>query len=256
MTGQTGISKEERHIINRDKAIKLAALGIYYSEFGARRRKSYENQDMVVANLKKFGEGHMLGTSNVYLAMKHDLMPAGTVAHEWYQAHGAVYGYKMANKMANEAWVTVYEGNLGTALPDTFTTDVFLKTFNTKFAKLYDGLRQDSGKPLVFLKKVLKHYEQLRINPMYKYVMFSDNLNSIEKLREIHEACVGKIPDRYGLGTWLSNDVGVKPLNMVIKLTGFNYDGTWVNTVKLSDDPMKHNGDEKEVELCKKVLGI
>jgi nicotinate phosphoribosyltransferase len=256
MTGQDGIDRKECHIINRDKAIKLAANGIYYSEFGARRRKSYANQDQVVGDLKKFGEGHMLGTSNVHLAMKHDLTPMGTVAHEWYQAHAAMYGYQMANEMANEAWVKVYQGDMGTALPDTFTTSVFLRSFNTKFAKLYDGVRQDSGDPLVFLDKIVEHYKKLRINPMYKYAMFSDNLKSIDQIRKIHDACQGRIVDRYGIGTWLSNDVGVKPMNMVIKLTGCNYNGEWVNTVKLSDDPMKNTGDPAEVNLCKQVLKI
>jgi nicotinate phosphoribosyltransferase len=186
MTGQAGKPRDERHLINRDKAIKLAANDIFYSEFGTRRRFSYENQDQVVEDLEKFGEGHMLGTSNPHLAMKYDLTPMGTVAHEWYQAHAAMFGYQMANEMANEAWVKVYQGDMGTALPDTFTTNVFLRTFNTKFAKLFDGLRQDSGNPFSFIDKAVNHYKNCRINPMYKYAMFSDNLKAIDQIRKIH----------------------------------------------------------------------
>jgi nicotinate phosphoribosyltransferase len=257
MTDQERYSDETLHNTNKSKAVSLADdIDIYYSEFGTRRRYSFENQDRVVSDLKKYGKAHMLGTSNVYLAMKYDLMPSGTLAHEFYSAHGAMYGYKMANEMANEAWLKTYNGNLGTSLTDTFTTDVFFKSFNTKYAKLFDGIRQDSGDPIVFIEKAVTHYKKLRINPLHKYAMFSDNLKSIEQIRAIHDACKDRIIDRYGIGTWLSNDCGVKPLNMVIKLTACNFDGEWVPTIKLSDDPLKHTGDPKEVELCQRVLGI
>jgi len=256
MTGQKSLPEDDLQLNDIKKATDLAEINVYYSEFGTRRRYSFKNQDRVVRLLKEYGQGHFLGTSNVYLSMKHNLLSMGTVAHEWYQAHAAMFGYKQANIMANEAWVKVYEGNLGTSLPDTFTTDVFLRSFNTVFAKLFDGDRQDSEKPLVFMEKIVAHYKKLRINPMHKYILFSDNLKSIEAIREIHQACLNRIPDRYGIGTWFSNDVGVKALNMVIKLTSCNYAGEWVPTVKLSDDPGKHNGDVDEVELCKKVLGI
>jgi nicotinate phosphoribosyltransferase len=256
MTGQRGYDLEKLTEINKQKAQDLAYIDVYYSEFGTRRRKSFENQNKVVEDLKKYGKGHLLGTSNVYLAMIHDLMPAGTVAHEWYSLHAALYGFIMANEKANDAWISVFHGDLGTGLPDTFTTDVFLQSFNTKYAKLYDGLRQDSGEPLAFLEKVLAHYNKLRVNPLYKMLLFSDNLKSIEQIKTIHEACKGRTNDRYGIGTWLSNHVGVKPLNMVIKLIGCLFDETygWVNTIKLSDDINKNTGDLETIELCKKTL--
>jgi nicotinate phosphoribosyltransferase len=241
---------------NENKAIGLSKIGIYYSEFGTRRRFSYENQDKVVSDLKKFGNGHLLGTSNVHLAMKHDLLPMGTVAHEWYSLHGALFGFKHANESANEAWVNVYQGDLGTALPDTFTSDVFLKSFSTKYAKLFDGVRQDSGDPIEFIEKFTNHYERLRINPLNKMLLFSDNLKSMQQIENIHKTCEGRINDRYGIGTWFSNDVGVKPLNMVIKLFSCNFDGEWVNTVKLSDDKSKNTGDSNAVRLCKDTLSI
>lgn len=256
MTGQVGDTLEKRQLTNMDKAIRLAALDVFFSDFGTRRRFSFENQEQMVIAMKKFSDGHLLGTSNPYIAMRQGLTPMGTIAHEWYQFHGARYGYKMANEMANEAWVQVYQGDLGTALTDTFTTGAFFKSFNTKYAKLFDGVRQDSGDPIVFIDKAVEHYQKLRINPMYKYAMFSDNLKLFDVIKAIHDACQGRIVDRYGIGTWLSNDVGVKPLNMVIKLTGVNWDGEWVPTVKLSDDVGKHTGETDEVELCQKVLGI
>jgi nicotinate phosphoribosyltransferase len=266
MTGQTCWSEDKRHATNLFKAKTFAEMDVYYSEFGTRRRYSYKIQDEVVNDLKQYGDGHMLGTSNVHLAMKHDLIPMGTVAHEWYSLHAAMYGFKMANDTANEAWVNVYNGDLGTALPDTFTTDAFLKSFNTKYAKLFDGMRQDSGNPLVFLDKCVAHYKKLRINPQLKMLMFSDNLNSFKKIKEIHDACNGKVIDRYGIGTWLTNDLmteelgqnitAIKPLNMVIKLIAVNFAGEWVNTIKLSDDPKKYTGDPETINLCKQTLGI
>lgn len=256
MTGQAAFLEKQRHEINKKKAEALADVDIYYSEFGARRRYSYINQAMVVEDLKEYGKGHMLGTSNVYLAFKNDLTPLGTVAHEFFMLHGAMFGYKMANKTAMDAWLKVYNGNLGIALTDTFTSDVFFRSFDTKYAKLFDGLRQDSGSPHMFAEKAISHYKDLRIDPMTKVVMFSDSLDSIEKIKSIHDICKDRIIDRYGIGTWLSNDVGVKPLNIVIKLSGVDFGQGWTPTVKLSDHESKHTGILKEVKLCKQVLGI
>jgi nicotinate phosphoribosyltransferase len=254
MTGQRGDDPEKRHLNNRAKAEALANIGVYYSEFGTRRRYSYKQQCDVVDDLKNFGEGHMLGTSNVHLAMLNDLIPMGTVAHEWYQYHGAQFGYKMANKMAHDAWVQVYQGDLGTALSDTYTTDAFFQAFDTKYAKLFDGVRQDSGDPHTFIQKAVSHYEKLRINPQTKMALFSDNLNSTEKIKAIHGDCAGKLIDRYGIGTWLTCDCGVKPMNIVIKMTSCNSGSGWVPTVKLSDDPGKHTGLAEAIRACKESL--
>jgi nicotinate phosphoribosyltransferase len=256
LTGNQPYDEIKRREINKAKAEQLADIDAYYSEFGTRRRYSFDNHDRALGDLKRYGKGHLLGSSNVYLAMTHDLIPVGTVAHEWYQLHAALYGFKMANQMANEAWVKVYNGNLGTALPDTFTTEVFLRSFDTKYAKLFDGCRQDSGKPDDFTDNVIAHYEKLRINPKFKMALYSDNLNSVQKIKDIKDHLAGRMIDRYGLGTWLSNDMGVKPLNMVIKLTACQINGEWVQTVKLSDDPGKHTGDPETIALCKNTLGI
>lgn len=241
---------------NKAKAEALADIDAFYSEFGTRRRYSSANHDRVIGDLKTFGRGHMLGSSNVYYARKHGLIPMGTVAHEWYMLHAALFGYIMANRMASEAWVDVFQGDLGIALPDTFTTEVFLRTFNTKYAKLFDGLRQDSGIPIAFLEKAITHYTSLRINPATKICFFSDNLNSIKKIRDIKDTCAGRMIDRYGIGTWFTNDLGLRHMNMVIKLLRVKSNGEWINTVKLSDDPLKNTGDPETVDLCKKTLNL
>lgn len=262
MTGQEMESEALRTCKNITKAHDLADIGADYSEFGTRRRYSFENQAKVVVDLKEHSRGHLLGTSNFLLAMQNDLTPMGTVAHEWYSAHAAMFGYLRGNTEALEAWVKVFEGNLGIALTDTFTTDIFYKyAFNTKFAKLHDGVRQDSDDPIIWTEKTVAHYRSLRIQPRLKTGLYSDNLNSIKKIKAIKVACQDREPedrlmDRYGLGTWCSNDVGVKSLNIVLKLTGLDFGHGWVNTVKLSDSSSKNTGDGEEIDLCHRTLGL
>jgi nicotinate phosphoribosyltransferase len=173
--------------------------------------------------------------------------------------HAAKYGYRMANEMAMEAWVSVFGGNLGIVLPDTFTTEAFLRSFNTKFAKLYDGPRQDSGDPKKFTDLFLEHYKKLGVDPKLKSIIYSNDINSKEKCREITDYARGKfLTSSLGIGTWFTNDVGVKPLNQVIKMVAARPDGIgdWVNTIKLGDDVSKNTGDTTEREHAMHELGI
>ena len=162
----------------------------------------------------------------------------------------------MANAMAMEAWVNVFRGDLGIALPDTFTTDAFFRSFDRKFAKLFDGVRHDSGDPIEFAEKTISHYQKLGIDPHDKTIIFSDSLNP-ESAIEIKNFCRGKIRCSFGIGTNFTNDVGVKALNMVIKMTEAKPEGEeWIPTIKLSDVEGKHTGDEKEIEIAKHILRI
>ncbi|MGC4128144.1 MAG: nicotinate phosphoribosyltransferase [Bergeyella sp.] len=238
-----------------DKANQLNNLGVTFAEFGTRRRHSYKVHDMVVDALKKKGS-MFIGTSNIHFAMKYGVKPIGTHAHEWFMFHAAEFGFKMANQIALEHWVDVYRGDLGVALSDTFTTDVFFQQFDKKFSKLFDGVRHDSGDPLVFADKTIKHYQDNGINPLYKYIIFSDGLN-LEKVEEITNYCKGKIGISFGIGTNLTNDVGLKPMNIVMKLMGVQaLNKEWIPTIKLSDEPGKHTGDPKLIELAKEFLRI
>lgn len=170
--------------------------------------------------------------------------------------HAAEYGFKMANKIALDHWVDVYRGDLGVALSDTFTTDVFFNQFDKKFTKLFDGVRHDSGDPLEFADKTIAHYKKNGINPLFKYIIFSDGLN-LEKVEEITNYCCEKIGVSFGIGTNLTNDVGLKPMNIVMKLIGVKSDnGEWIPTVKLSDEKGKYTGDPKMIELAKEFLRI
>lgn len=245
-------------VMNRtlEKADSLARLGVNFAEFGTRRRHSYKVQNLVMEALTHSKESTFIGSSNVHFAMKYGVKPIGTHAHEWFMFHAAEYGFKMANEMALEHWVDVYRGDLGVALSDTYTTDVFFQQFDKKFAKLFDGVRHDSGDPLEFADKTIAHYINNGINPLFKYIIFSDALN-LEKVEEITNYCRGKIGVSFGIGTNLTNDVGLKPMNIVMKLIGVQAPNKeWIATVKLSDEHGKYTGDPKMIELAKEFLRI
>jgi len=237
----------------RKKIEEYGDLGVTIAEFGTRRRHSCEVQRLVVDALKRFGKT-FVGTSNVHLAMALDTKPIGTHAHEWFMFHAAKYGFKMANTMALEHWIDVYRGELGIALSDTYTTDEFYEVFDKKFARLFDGVRHDSGDPLQFADKTIAHYKKLGIDPLSKTIIFSDGLNN-EKVKTITKHCKGRIGISFGIGTNFTNDVGLKPMNIVMKMTEALPEAElWTPVVKLSDEPMKHTGDEKSIALARAVL--
>ena len=239
------------------KAHDFLVLGVKFADFGTRRRFSATHHGDVMVQLIRNGKESFVGSSNIHFAAESGVKAIGTQAHEWFMFHAAKYGYRYANHMALERWVEVYQGDLGIALSDTFTTGNFFKAFGPKYAKLFDGVRHDSGSPIEFADKMIAHYESLGINPMSKTIVFSDGLNP-NTVKEIHEYCEGKIKYSFGIGTNLTSDIpGVTPMNIVIKMTACAPNGDdWVPVVKLSDNPMKHTGDLREVELCKGVLGV
>lgn len=232
---------------------------ITLSLFGMRRRFSYEVEDLVTQIMKEKAGNSLYGTSNVHFAHKHGLKVSGTHPHEWIQFHGAIYGYKMANYMSMENWIRVYDGDLGTVLTDTYTTDIFLRNFSRKHAHLYSSLRHDSGDPFSFIDKVIARYQELRINPQTKYIIFSDGLDP-EKAIEIKRACEGRIDCTFGIGTNLTNDTnsGLPPCNIVMKLWQCKMTDkeSWIECVKLSDAYGKTTGESEEVELARRTLKI
>ena len=254
---QPDMEYTERTIIS--KARKLAEHGITFSMFGMRRRFSAAIEDRVTELLKEHAAGYLFGTSNVSYAYKHGLRVSGTHPHEWIQFHGAMFGYKMANYMAMEDWINVYDGDLGTVLTDTYTTDVFMRNFSKKHAMLFTSLRHDSGDPLQFTEKVIARYRELRVDPTIKYIIFSDGLDP-ERAIEIANYCKGRIGASFGIGTNLSNDVGngVRPMNIVMKLwkCKMTEKERWHPCVKLSDVDGKHTGEPEEIELAQRTLGL
>ncbi|WP_286845706.1 MULTISPECIES: nicotinate phosphoribosyltransferase [unclassified Proteiniphilum] len=242
-----------------EKALKMKEHGITFSLFGMRRRFSFDVEDRVTELLKIHAGKSLYGTSNVYMAFKHKLNVSGTHPHEWVQFHGSIYGYKMANYMSMEDWINVFDGDLGTVLTDTYTTGVFLRNFSKKHAALFTSLRHDSGDPFIFIDKVIKRYEELRVNPKMKYLVFSDSLD-VEKAIRIKDYCGDRIGATFGIGTNLTNDVGndIKGMNIVMKLFRCKMTAReeWQECVKLSDVEGKHTGSEREITLVKETLGL
>jgi len=206
-----------------------------FAEFGARRRLSREWEEEVIRRMTTETKS-CVGTSNVYFAMKYNLTPIGTYAHEFVQMYQGIDSIPLAytNHYAMIDWYNEYDGDNGTALTDTVTTDLFLLDFNRSMVNNYSGVRHDSGDPFEWGEKIIAHYKKYGVDPMTKTLLFSDSLN-FEKAQKIYDYFRGKAKVSFGIGTFCSNDTGVTPLNIVIKLQYVN--GRPV--AKLSDTPSK-----------------
>ncbi|NNG21931.1 nicotinate phosphoribosyltransferase [Telluria aromaticivorans] len=193
-----------------------------FFDFGVRRRFSGEWQDEVVATLARELPQFFKGTSNVHLARKYGLVPIGTMAHEYLQAYQA-FGVRLRDfqKAALEDWVQEYRGDLGTALTDVVGMDAFLADFDLYFAKLFDGLRHDSGDPVEWGEKALAHYARLRIDARTKRLVFSDGL-TVPKALDLYRHFADRTLLGFGIGTKLTNDTPYPALNIVMKLVQCN----------------------------------
>ncbi|MEN8548339.1 nicotinate phosphoribosyltransferase [Acinetobacter soli] len=205
------------------------------SDFGTRRRYSLEWQKHVVESFHRSSPHVFRGTSNVLLAKELNITPIGTMAHEFLQAFQAL-DVRLRNfqKAALEAWVQEYRGDLGIALTDVVGMDAFLRDFDLYFAKLFDGLRHDSGDPYEWGDKAYAHYRQLKIDTKTKMLTFSDGL-TLQKAWELHQYFKDRFKVSFGIGTNLTNDMGQTPLNIVLKLVECNGQ----SVAKISDSPGK-----------------
>ena len=246
MKGNQDIYDNNLYLINKNDVNKFRdfhILGAKIIEFGMRRRFSFENQCRVLHYAKEY----ITGTSNVYFARTIGIPCYGTMAHELTMFFAALYGVKDANRILMDKWIEVYRGKLATCLPDTFTTEVFLKDFDLYYAKLFDGTRQDSGEPEVFAEKIIEHYKKIGINPKHKNIGFSDSINKfsiVDNLFCKYTQIFNMV--WFGIGTWITNDIPtVTPVNWVIKMTKVKLpglmpgEGEWKYTAKLSDTPGK-----------------
>ena len=238
----------------RQEASVHELAGLRLADFGTRRRFSYPVQEAVVHILKQDFPGHFVGTSNVHLAREYDLKPIGTMAHEWFMAHQQL-GPRLVDSQvaALECWVREYRGLLGIALTDCIGMDAFMRDFDLYFAKLFDGLRHDSGDPLAWAEKAIAHYQRLGIDPASKTLIFSDGLDFAKAL-QLYRALHERINVSFGIGTQLTCDIpGVKPMNMVIKMTACN----GAPVAKISDSPGKTQcRDENFVSYLKHVFAV
>lgn len=238
----------------RDNYTSEQLAGLNLADFGTRRRLSQPVQEAIITVLSQEFPGNFVGTSNVDIARRHGLAPMGTMAHEWVMAHQQL-GSRLVDsqRAALEAWVQEYRGHLGIALTDTITLDAFLRDFDLYFAKLFDGLRHDSGDPLHFAEKCIQHYKTLGIDPRSKTLIFSDSL-TFDKAMALKTTLEGRIKTSFGIGTTLTCDVpGLKPMNMVIKMVACN--GQPV--AKISDEPGKTSSrDQGFVKYLKRVFQV
>ncbi|MBI2591091.1 MAG: nicotinate phosphoribosyltransferase [Candidatus Brennerbacteria bacterium] len=239
-------------------AIKAANLAEYpnilFSDFGTRRRFSKQWQEIIVKTLMKIMPKQFIGTSNVELAMKYNLQPIGTMAHEMFMAMSGIFQSRTnpifeSQKRILKDWWEEYGTSSAIALTDTFGTDFFLKNFSKEEARKWKGLRQDSGDPFAFAEKAIVFYKEHGINPKEKIIVFSDGLTA-ETIITLHQKFSGRVQTAFGWGTNLTNDLNVKPLSLVIKLV--ETDGCPV--VKLSDNIAKAIGDPEEIERIKKLV--
>lgn len=206
-----------------------------FAEFGCRRRLSREWEDEEVGRLVR-EVPNCVGTSNVYFAMKYKVTPIGTFAHEFVQMYQGIDSIPLAytNYYAMKDWYAEYEGDNGTALTDTVTTDLFLLDFNRSMVNNYSGVRHDSGDPYKWGEKIIAHYEKYGVDPKTKQLLFSDGLD-FDSAQKLYDYFKDRAKVSFGIGTFCSNDTYESALNIVIKLQYVN--GRPV--AKLSDTPGK-----------------
>ncbi len=229
--------REKIGLIARDPAME----GVRIADYGTRRRFSRLWHEEVILALKEGLGDNLAGTSNVMYAARHGLIPLGTMAHEYLQACQAL-GPRLRDSQTFgfETWAKEYRGDLGIALSDVYGMDAFLRDFDLYFCKLFDGARHDSGDPVEWGERLIAHYERNRVDPKTKTIVFSDSL-TIPKVIELYQRFRGRVRIAFGVGTNLTNDLGYKPLQIVIKMVRCN--GQPV--AKLSDSPEKNMCDDE-----------
>lgn len=212
-----------QHRLNEKiKAFNDGTYTFNFAEFGCRRRLSREWEDVVLHRLTTETK-NCIGTSNVYFAKKYDLIPVGTYAHEFVQMYQGIDSIPLAytNHYAMRDWYNEYEGDNGTALTDTLTTDLFLLDFNRSMVNNYSGVRHDSGDPYVWGEKIIAHYKKYGVDPKTKQLLFSDGLN-FDRAQALYDYFKDKTKVSFGIGTFCSNDTEEEALNIVIKLQYVN----------------------------------
>jgi nicotinate phosphoribosyltransferase len=230
------IAKAKLDLITSNRSLD----GLIIADYGTRRRYSRGWHAQALQQLKTELGNQFAGTSNVMFAKQLGLTPLGTMAHEYLQACQAL-GPRLRDSQVFgfEIWAKEYRGDLGIALSDVYGMSAFLRDFDLYFCKLFDGARHDSGDPMQWGERLIAHYEAMRVDPKTKTLVFSDGLN-IPKVIELYQRFAGRARLAFGVGTNLTNDVGVEPIQIVMKMTRCN--GQPV--AKLSDTPGKTMCDD------------
>ena len=247
----------------RAKAERIFGSGLVLGDMGTRRRMSFAHHDMVIRVMKEVWEsrtdwpGRFTGTSNVWLAMKYDLVPLGTMSHQLISFEENVSGLFECNFNVMKKFSDVFDGDNGIYLYDCFGDKVFFGNLSKRMAMMYKGLRVDSGDEFEQTDRIIAKYEDLGIDPATKQVCYSNGLD-IDKAIKIHEYVNGRVQDSYGVGTFLTCDVtGCDPMNIVLKLTRgrITERREWHDCVKLSCNTTKTLGNEEKCRYLLKLLG-
>ncbi len=226
-------------LLNRGELSNFA-----FVDMGTRRRYSFQWQNFVINELIAHCQPMFAGTSNIYISMKTGIQCIGTMAHEWLQAHQQLESeLKDFQKAALEIWIKEYHGQLGIALSDVVGMDAFLIDFNLYFSTLYNGVRHDSGDPFEWCRKLINHYNALGIEPKTKTAVFSDGLD-FKVAVDLYQRFQKDINTFFGIGTFLTNDMGVPAPQIVIKMVACN----GAPVAKISDSLGKFTCEDKSFE--------
>ena len=265
MTGNLAkVDMTDYYNLTYRKARRMLEGGLVVTDFGLRRRLSFESEDVAVKAFidasKDVDTGKFVGTSNVYLAMKHNVTPVGTMAHEWIAGIAGMFGPQEANNIAMDMWQKTYIGSLGIFLYDTFGFKAFADNFSEHFARVFAGLRIDSGDELEQVEKIQNKYRELGVDYRTKQIIFSNALDT-DRALDIHNRVKDRCIDSYGIGTHITCDTygwGFKPMNIVIKLVAIKITEKreFNDTCKMSEDLGKYTGKPETVQLFKKLLHI
>jgi nicotinate phosphoribosyltransferase len=231
------------------------------SEFGTRRRHSFLWQEYVIQSLRATLGPSLAGSSNTFLAYKHDLEAMGTNAHELPMAVAALADDDAALHSAQyrvlELWQQSYGGELLILLPDTFGTTQFLDGAPDWVAD-WTGKRVDSKDPFVAGDEYILWLEARGRDPRRKRLIASDGLD-VEEILKLHNYFHGRIRFSAGWGTLLTNDFrgchprgerDFEPISLVCKL--MTVEGR--PAVKLSDNPRKSTGPAAEIARYRRVF--
>ncbi|HET7410932.1 MAG TPA: nicotinate phosphoribosyltransferase [Paracoccaceae bacterium] len=231
------------------------------ADFGTRRRHGFLWQDWCVQAMMEGLGPKFSGTSNCLIAMRREVEAVGTNAHELPMVHAALAdtdeGLQAAPYAVLENWQRDYGGNLLIMLPDTFTTEAFLRDAPDWMAR-WTGARVDSGDPAAGAERLIAWWRERGEDPAAKLMIFSDALD-VGTIRDLHRRFAGRVNLSFGWGTLLTNDFrglaperGLDPFSLVCKVV--SADGR--PTVKLSDNPSKAMGPLDEVERYRRVFGV
>jgi nicotinate phosphoribosyltransferase len=246
-----------------DKIERLRTVpGVRLSEFGTRRRHSFLWQEYVVGALHTSLGNSFTGSSNTYLAYKHDLEAIGTNAHELPMALAALAKddaeLHASQYRVLELWQKSYGGELLVMLPDTFGTTQFLEGAPDWVAD-WTGQRCDSKDPQIAGDEYIAWLNEHGRDARRKRFIASDGLD-VEQILKLHAYFNERIRFSAGWGTLLTNDFrgchprgdgALEPISLVCKLK--SVEGR--PAVKLSDNLRKATGPPEEIARYRRVFG-